>query len=249
MGLIYASSYYKMLTYRLATGDAPVQTDSSNQESVVATFSPKGTSEISGTIKFSPASNGSVLVSVDVSGLPSSGGPFPYHIHEALVPENGNCTATGGHFNPFNGSASATEPAAKEVGDLAGRHGNITTTSDFKTEYVDNYLSLNPDSEAYFGNLSVVIHSSNNSRLTCANLESEESSGTNGGDGGGASGSNSTTGGGGASGSNSTTGGGGASGSNSTTGSGGASGSSTANSASGLEYGGMVVAAAVALLI
>ncbi|MDC6271975.1 superoxide dismutase family protein, partial [Acetobacter pasteurianus] len=212
---------------------------SSNQESVVATFSPKGTSEISGTIKFSPASNGSVLVSVDVSGLPSSGGPFPYHIHEALVPENGNCTATGGHFNPFNGSASATEPAAKEVGDLAGRHGNITTTSDFKTEYVDNYLSLNPDSEAYFGNLSVVIHSSNNSRLTCANLESEESSGTNGGGGGGgANGSNSTTGGGGASGSNSTTGGGG-----------GASGSSTANSASGLEYGGMVVAAAVALLI
>ncbi|KAI3402412.2 SOD4 [Candida oxycetoniae] len=158
-------------------GDAPIQSDSKNQQPYVATF--KQPSGISGCIKFEPANNGSVLVEVDLDNLPSTGGPFPYHIHQFPVPNNVNCTGTGGHFNPFNGSVTATSPAAKEVGDLAGKHGNITT-SKYSAEYVDNYLSLNPKSKAFIGGLSIVIHASDNSRLACANIsELFETSGVN----------------------------------------------------------------------
>ncbi|KAL6452611.1 SOD5 Cell surface Cu-only superoxide dismutase 5 [Candida maltosa Xu316] len=158
-----------LASYAIA-GDAPISTDSTDSDSLVATFKKTSTSNIEGTIKFEPAKNGTVLISLDLTGFPSTGGPFPYHIHEMPVPESGNCTATGMHFNPFNGSATATTPAALELGDLAGRHGNITGGS-VNEEIDDNYISLNKDSKAYIGGLSVVIHSSNNTRLTCSNLE------------------------------------------------------------------------------
>ncbi|RCK67144.1 Cell surface superoxide dismutase [Cu-Zn] 4 [Candida viswanathii] len=168
--------------------DAPISTDSADSAPLVARFEKSEKSDIEGTIKFEPSSNGTVLVSIDIEGLPSSGGPFPFHVHEKPVPESGNCTATGGHLNPYNGSTTATTPAAKEVGDLAGRHFNLTGTS-FEGEFDDNYISLNPDSKSYIGGLSVVIHSSNNTRLTCANLKEEDEAAVGGGS------SNSTSGG------------------------------------------------------
>ncbi|CAI5756346.1 unnamed protein product [Candida verbasci] len=203
------------------SADAPIQSDSQNQQSLIARFTRNSQSEIEGHVEFEPTSNGSVRVSVELNGLPSTGGPFPYHIHEAPVPADGNCTGTLAHFNPFNGSATATTDAAKEVGDLAGRNGNITSES-FSTEYVDPYLSLNPESRAYFGGLSVVIHSSNNSRLACANITEEETNGSTGGTGG--TYTNAT---GGAGGSNTT---GGAGGANTTGGTGTGSGSTTSSS-------------------
>ncbi|KAI5953892.1 SOD4 [Candida margitis] len=155
-------------------GDTPIQSDSADQPSLQATFKKKATSDVTGTITFEPATNGSVLVKVDVEGLPSSGGPFPYHIHELPVPADGNCTGTKMHLNPYGGNENATTPQGKEAGDLAGRHGKIQGQS-FSTEYVDNYISLNPDSKTYFGNLSVVIHFANSSRITCSNLTEIES--------------------------------------------------------------------------
>lgn len=123
---------------------------------------------VKGFVDFS-STNGTVQVEVDISGLPSSGGPFLYHIHQAKVPTDGNCVATLGHFNPYNGSATATDAADKEAGDLSGKHGFINGTS-IKTTYIDPYLSLNPDSESFFANLSVVIHYHNATRLACANI-------------------------------------------------------------------------------
>ncbi|EGW33626.1 uncharacterized protein SPAPADRAFT_60963 [Spathaspora passalidarum NRRL Y-27907] len=158
--------------------NAPVSTDSPQGVTYVAKFVPNSKSNISGTVQFEAAKNGSVLVNVDVQGLPSQGGPFPYHIHEKPVPSDGNCTGTLGHLNPFNGTTTSTVAAGKEAGDLAGKHGNITT-SPFQTEFVDNYISLNPDNAAYIGGLSVVIHASDNSRLTCANITKEDAKKSN----------------------------------------------------------------------
>ncbi|KAI5964615.1 SOD4 [Candida pseudojiufengensis] len=149
-------------------GDAPISSDSEGQESYIAKFKPTKNSDISGSISFEPAKNGSVLVSVDISGLPSTGGPFPYHVHELPVPSDGNCTGTKLHLNPYGGSVNATTPQGKEVGDLAGRHGDLSGSS-YKVEYVDNYISLNPKSKSFIGDLSIVIHSKDNSRLNCAN--------------------------------------------------------------------------------
>ncbi|ABN64745.2 Cu/Zn superoxide dismutase [Scheffersomyces stipitis CBS 6054] len=153
-------------------GEAPISTDSPDDFKYVATFEPAGNYDVTGTVSFSAAQNGSVLVSVDLSGLPSTGGPFPYHVHEHPVPTDGNCTGTLAHLNPFGGSVNATDAAGKEVGDLAGKHGNIEGQS-ADLSYVDDYLSLNPDNKAYIGGLSVVVHLLDNTRIACANITRE----------------------------------------------------------------------------
>lgn len=149
---------------------APEVSNSPTDVELQAKFDTK----ISGEVSFF-SNNGLVEVSVDISGLPTSGGPFMYHIHQKPVPANGNCTATLAHFNPYNGTADGATDALKELGDLSGKHGKINGTS-YQTTYIDEYLSLNPDDPAYFGGLSVVVHLANNSRLACANITSVERS-------------------------------------------------------------------------
>ncbi|QWW23985.1 hypothetical protein CA7LBN_002819 [Candidozyma auris] len=146
---------------------APESHDSPTDVSYRATF----TKGVDGYVNFS-SKNGSVIVDVDISGLPNYGGPFMYHIHEKQVPSDGNCTGTKAHFNPYHGYEKAPTPAELEVGDLSGRHGEIHAQS-FQTSYIDPYLSLNPDNKAFFANLSVVVHLHNTSRIACANITKE----------------------------------------------------------------------------
>lgn len=155
----------------VAANAAPFSSDSPAGAKYEATFD----SSVTGSVEFATVGNSSVGVSVDFSGLPTSGGPFIYHIHQYPVPSNGSCLATGGHLNPYNGSATATEPAKLEVGDLSGKHGSIPGTS-FNSYYVDNYISLNEEDPAYIGNLSVVVHYHNTTRIACANIKLVDSS-------------------------------------------------------------------------
>lgn len=149
---------------------APKVADSPSGAGLEATFD----SKISGSVFFT-SQNGLVKVSVDLSGLPEFGGSFLYHIHEKPVPADGNCTATLGHFNPYNGTTDGATDALMEAGDLSGKHGVINGTS-INTSYIDQYLSLNPEDPAYFGGLSVVVHFANTTRLACANITSVASS-------------------------------------------------------------------------
>ena len=109
-----------------------------------------------------------------------------YHIHQFPVPADGNCTATVAHLDPTQrGELHACEvvaPQTCQAGDLAGKHGNITTSPTFSATFTDNYLSTTPGSPYYFGDKSIVIHSSNATRLTCANFQlmSGSSNTTNG---------------------------------------------------------------------
>lgn len=143
----------------------------SHDSPVGASYRAKFDKGVEGYVNFS-SKNGSVLVDVNLSGLPDYGGPFMYHIHELPVPSDGNCTGTKAHFNPYNGHEKAPTPAELEVGDLSGRHGEIETQS-FETSYIDPYLSLNPDNEAFFADLSVVVHLHNTTRIACANITKE----------------------------------------------------------------------------
>lgn len=130
-----------------------------------------------------------------------------YHIHDQPVPANGNCTATLAHQDPYiRGEmppCDPTQPQTCQTGDLAGKHGNITT-SPFQISYVlhclptsacgssawltiphrflDLYLSTVQGPASFFGNRSIVIHTSNTTRLTCANftLTSGNSTSSNG---------------------------------------------------------------------
>lgn len=62
-----------------------------------------------------------------------------YHIHAMPVPADGNCTGTGPHVDPYvRGEVPPcdnTQPQTCQVGDLTGKHGNITGSS-FSARYV-----------------------------------------------------------------------------------------------------------------
>lgn len=150
-----------------------------------------------------------VLFSIEFNGFPENGGPFSklnyatsrslrwslaslpslriapltatpeYHVHTERVPEDGNCTTTLGHLDPYNRTeippCNSTEPATCQLGDLSGKHGDIVVVADanatWRAGYIDYYLSTDPASNAFFGNLSVVVHSANSTRLNCGNFD------------------------------------------------------------------------------
>ncbi|ODV80458.1 Cu,Zn superoxide dismutase-like protein [Suhomyces tanzawaensis NRRL Y-17324] len=152
--------------------DAPVVSNSPVDIKYLATFHGNNTNNVQGQVEFVGATNGSTWVNVHFEGLPAAGGPFPYHIHQHQVPADGDCYAALGHLNPYNGSATAETNAGKEVGDLSGKHGPINGTT-LHVSYIDRYVSLNSSDPAFAGNLSIVVHYADNTRLACANIVRE----------------------------------------------------------------------------
>lgn len=94
------------------------------------------------------------------------------------MPPNGNCSATGDHFDPYHvGSAHKCDPHQPELcqlGDLSGKHGSITVDKSapgFATAYQDDFLSTTIENRAFFANLSLVVHRKRDGyRLNCGNF-------------------------------------------------------------------------------
>ena len=99
--------------------------------------------------------------------------PPVYHIHAFPVPSDGNCTSTLAHLDPYERGETPVcdpvQPETCEVGDLSGKHGNITINI-FQSTYLDLYTTTLEGPGAFFGNRSIVIHNQNLTRLTCANF-------------------------------------------------------------------------------
>ncbi|KAI4152271.1 MAG: hypothetical protein LQ340_003000 [Diploschistes diacapsis] len=151
-----------------------------------ANFDSATGSIITGSVLATTGAGGTgVTFNINFTGFPSVAeyGPFVYHIHELAVPADGNCTATLGHLDPTQrGELHACEaqaPQTCQAGDLAGKHGNVTAQT-WTVSYTDNYLSTVQGSPYFFGDKSIVIHSSNATRLTCANFALVSSTSTNG---------------------------------------------------------------------
>jgi len=104
-----------------------------------------------------------------------------YHVHAKPVPTNGNCTGTLAHLDPTSRGETppcdASAPETCQAGDLSGKHGNITANT-WSVSYSDLYLSSDPSSPYYYGDKSIVIHTNNKTRLTCANFTMVSSSTT-----------------------------------------------------------------------
>ncbi|KAJ4984870.1 superoxide dismutase [Stagonosporopsis vannaccii] len=170
-------------SYTPVNGPAPSQTNQP-ASTYVATlpdsmFNPLVGATVHGTISAVGTTNG-VQFTVNITNLPSQSeyGPFNWHIHTLPVPDDGNCTATMGHLDPQNSGelymCNTAAPENCQVGDLAGKHGGkITTEGAFSTEFVDNFLSTEEDSPAFFGGLAFVLHTGNTTRITCANFEAQ----------------------------------------------------------------------------
>jgi len=101
------------------------------------TFSPtlpnSATTDIRGSVVGSSDPSGTgVLFQVLLSGFPTEGGPFLYHIHNNPI-TNGNCSTAGAHLDPFlrgdSPPCDSTSPSTCQVGDLSGKHGKINGTT------------------------------------------------------------------------------------------------------------------------
>lgn len=114
-----------------------------------------------------------VAFTVSISNLPTSGGPFLYHLHVNPVNSSGSCASALAHLDPFiRGEKPPCDPTAPQtcqVGDLSGKYGKITSDP-FTASYVDPYASILPGIGAFFGNRSLVVHFANTTRITCANF-------------------------------------------------------------------------------
>ncbi|RMZ68944.1 superoxide dismutase [Pyrenophora seminiperda CCB06] len=153
---------------------APLVSNNPYNAGYSAVVKPKASNNVAATIQGTSMPDGKgVKFAIAFNELPVAEGPFTYHIHAKPVPTDGNCTGTGAHLDPYNRGETpvcdASKPETCQTGDLAGKHGKVTTAQ-FSTEYVDMYLATNPQDPSYFGNLSFVIHLPNKTRIACANF-------------------------------------------------------------------------------
>ena len=125
--------------------------------------------DVKGYVSIHPQVVGSV-VRVNVTGLAGHAGQ--YHVHRFPV-LNGNCSTTGGHFNPFRvtrrSSGTNTSSDQFEAGDLSGMFGSLAK----RESAVFTAFSRNLATNGMYGVLgrSIVIHHVNKSRWQCATFE------------------------------------------------------------------------------
>lgn len=170
-------------------GDAAIINDNPVGDVYEVVFDKEGT--VKGKITFTAAKNGTgVDVDVDLEGkFAGVEGPYAYHIHAEPVPANGSCAATLAHLDPYQRGqkpdCDASKPETCEIGDLSGKHGKIPSANGSTTHFHDHYTELYASTKegigAFLGNVSVVIHAPNSSRLACSNIELKKGSAVAGG--------------------------------------------------------------------
>lgn len=100
-----------------------------------------------------------------------------------LVNSSGSCESTGGHLDPYNVGKTPCDPAnpkACQVGDLSGKFGPVEGSDDI-VSFTDKFTSLEPNTPAFIGNRSLVVHAADGSRIACGNFVLLNSGNGNGG--------------------------------------------------------------------
>ncbi|WEW55789.1 Cell surface superoxide dismutase [Cu-Zn] 4 [Emydomyces testavorans] len=159
-------------------GDAEVTTCNPSDTVYEATLLNKKNTNIRGTVLVTGASEGrGVIFNVDFTGFPEEGGPFIYHVHDQPVPEDGNCTKTLAHLDPYiRGEVppcNSSKPETCQTGDLSGKYGSIQGVkgdAHYKQTYHDLYSSTKPGLGSFVGNRSIVVHYANKTRANCGNF-------------------------------------------------------------------------------
>ena len=121
------------------------------------------TGNVTGEVTFSPANSSNsdgVYVAFDIKGMEKMR-EHAVHIHEGRYRNKSDLdkgpSVLKGHFNPLNKNHGSIFTDDRHAGDLVN---NIVTDSDGEIhfEYVDQSISLDPDSPLYIGDRSLVIH-------------------------------------------------------------------------------------------
>lgn len=191
--VLVAAAFAAVANAQAAATDAPISRGNPLGASYQAILAPTNKTSISGNIVVStnPTQEGT-NIQVRIDGLPSTGGPFTWHIHKAPIPADGNCTAALTHLDPYGRGETppcdASNPASCEVGDQSGKWGKMGLNSTSyaakyvytllsfhesvltASSYIDSYVSTNPSDPAFVGGKSIVVHYPNKTRITCANF-------------------------------------------------------------------------------
>ncbi|KAJ2825524.1 hypothetical protein IWW50_002811 [Coemansia erecta] len=152
----------------------PVGRSASASDVVIAMAEPQGTN-VTAVFRFVKNIDGNGLeLAISARGL-DVGAEYPFHIHVSPVPSDGNCTATGGHLNPYNIPSStkcSKDDALKtcELGDLAGIYGNLVGDDQGQCLMNINATELTFGGENTILDHSIVIHNSNKDRVACSSI-------------------------------------------------------------------------------
>lgn len=166
-----------------ATTPAPAPPTPSNSDALVAhAIVNINKGGVGAFILFTSLQNSTAVSgAVTIEGLPA--GEYTYHIHEKPVPQNGDCAATGGHYDPYaKKGAKCTKDTLTdcEVGDLSGKFGKLNFTGDKSKSkdnnkdevwinYEDPTIKLTKGADGIVGR-SIVIHNPAGDRIACGNI-------------------------------------------------------------------------------
>jgi Cu-Zn family superoxide dismutase len=128
--------------------------------SASATLSPTSGSTAAGTVMLTQLSDGSVRVTVDLTGVPA--GVHGFHIHDkGDCGDNGN--AAGGHFNPATTAHGAPSAEPHHAGDF----GNVTATADGRvhTEFTTRSVTVEAGPNSAVGH-AVILHANPDDLVT-----------------------------------------------------------------------------------
>ena len=111
--------------------------------------------QVTGYVTMTSLDNNTVLVEADVFGLPPNS-TFGFHIHQYGNLSSSDCSATGGHFNPYNQNHSCPLSPARHMGDM----GNMESGSTGVAEYAEvlNLIDLSLGDTGVKGR-AIIVHS------------------------------------------------------------------------------------------
>ena len=133
----------------------------SSGPSASATLSPTTGSTATGTVKLTQLGDGSVRVTVDLTGVPP--GIHGFHIHDkGDCGDNGN--AAGGHFNP----ASTAHGAPSATPHHAGDFGNVTADDkgEVHTRFMTHSVTVKEGMSNSVAGRAVVLHANPDDLVT-----------------------------------------------------------------------------------
>ena len=117
-----------------------------------ATLAPTNGNTAAGTVQFVELADGSVDVTVNLTGVPA--GTHGFHVHEkGDCGDNGN--AAGGHFNPTGHQHAGPDAAMKHAGDF----GNLTADAQgiVTARFTTRSITVSPGTTSTVGR-GVILH-------------------------------------------------------------------------------------------
>ncbi|KAJ1904691.1 Superoxide dismutase [Tieghemiomyces parasiticus] len=132
---------------------------------------------LNGTFAFTMLADYHTIVSANFTGLPRRE-KYSYFVNQYPVPADGDCSKTGGLFDPYGAYTNPRTyrckpgaPAKCAIGDLTGRSGEVLKGNRMHgNAVVSDFDVISSDGPFYFRGRSVVLFNSHQRLVACGNI-------------------------------------------------------------------------------